>query len=364
MNTRSPIRLDSARAWRTYTGGALIDEMQGLSPARDTHFPEDWIASVVRASNPGREALVEGLNAIAGTRGAMTLKSLVASDPAAMLGAAHVARWGESTAVLAKVIDSAERLAPQTHPDKAHARKFFKSPFGKTECWHILGGREIGGEKPCVYLGFRPGVTREMWEAAFADNSLLALLHRFPANPGDTFLVEGGVPHAIGAGCLLLEIQEPTDITLRAERVTPQGYTMSDAQLHAGIGFDAMFECFSYGGAGEAETLRRYCPRPRILEEAEGYVRRELVGPADTPCFALERWDVAGKCRFPPGGGFCALYATSGRGVLRSASGEEPVSPGTQFFVPASCEPFEIDAEPGAPLAVFRILPPCKATGA
>ena len=157
MRLDSPIRLRSARAWRTYTGGRLIDEMHGISPARDTHFPEDWIASVVRANNPGREDVVEGLGELASGG---YLRDLVAADPASALGAAHVARFGASPAVLVKIIDAAERLAVQVHPDKERAQRHFGSPFGKTECWHIIGGRSVGGEEPCVYLGFRPGITR------------------------------------------------------------------------------------------------------------------------------------------------------------------------------------------------------------
>ena len=283
MRLDPPIRLRSARAWRTYTGGCLIDEMHGISSARDTHFPEDWIASVVRANNPGREDVVEGLGELASGG---YLRDLVAADPASALGAAHVARFGASPAVLVKIIDAAERLAVQVHPDKERAQRHFGSPFGKTECWHIIGGRTVGGEQPCVYLGFRPGITRNAFEKAFREcsqisnvhksqmntnangncdlrfannsSSLLSLMHRLPARPGDTFLVKAGVPHAIGAGCLLVEIQEPTDYTLRVERVTPQGYRMSDLQMHGGIGFDAMFECFDYEGVTEAEALRRW----------------------------------------------------------------------------------------------------------
>lgn len=354
LRTDAPLRLKSARAWRTYTGGRLIDEMQGLSPARDTHFPEDWIMSVVRAGNPGREEIVEGLNELA-EEGQGTLRDLIAADPVSALGAAHVERWGATPAVLVKIIDAAERLAVQVHPDTDHAARYFGSPFGKTECWHILGVRSPDA---CVHLGFKPGVTREKWEEAAANGTLLHLLHRFPAHPGDTFLVKAGVPHAIGAGCLLVEIQEPTDFTLRAERMTPQGYRMEDRQMHGGIGFEAMFDCFSYDGLEEEEARRRWCPAPRLLEDTPGFTRRELVGRADTPCFALERLDIRGECRIDPSGRFCGLYATSGRGVLRSVSGEEPVSPGTQFFVPAASKPFTIKADPSAPLTLFRALPP------
>ena len=70
----APVRLKSERAWRTYHGGRLIDEMQGLPSSSDTHFPEDWIMSTVRAINAGREEIVEGLNRLADAD--LTLKDL------------------------------------------------------------------------------------------------------------------------------------------------------------------------------------------------------------------------------------------------------------------------------------------------
>lgn len=360
MRCDAPIRLASARAWRTYLGGRLLDELHGVRPAADTHFPEDWICSTVRAVNAGRENLVEGLNVVVGTQ--TTLKEAIAAAPEAMLGAAHVAAWGQSPAVLVKLIDAAERLGVQVHPDKTKARELFGSPFGKTECWHIVGGRTIGGERPCVYMGFRPGVTRDAWRAVFDRQdipAMLAMLHRLEARPGDTFLIEGGTPHAIGAGCLLVEIQEPTDYTFRTEKVTPQGFRISDAACHYGVGFDRMFDCFHYEGRSEDETRARFVVPPRVQEETAGFRRTSLVGPRETPCFALERLDVTGEMPFAAApGAFCGLYVLSGRGMLVSAAGAVPLGPGDQFFVPAATAAFRLVAAPPSPLVVFRAVGP------
>ena len=259
----SPIRLKSERAWRTYHGGRLIDAMHGDFSAHDSHFPEDWICSTVRAINPGREDVVEGLSRLADS--GMTLKDCISADPVAALGADHVARWGESPGVLVKLIDAAERLGVQCHPDREKAHEFFNSPFGKTECWHIVGVRPpvVKGlrsdgapavEPSCVYMGFKPGVTEAAWRNVFDRQdipAMLGMLHRIEVKSGDTFFIEGGMPHAIGAGCLLVEIQEPTDYTFRTEKVTPQGFTIPEKACHYGIGFDNMFKCFHYDGCDE-----------------------------------------------------------------------------------------------------------------
>ena len=349
----APVRLKSERAWRTYHGGRLIDELHGIPSAGDSHFPEDWIISTVRAINAGREDVVEGLSRLADRD--MTLRDFIAADPAAALGAGHVAVCGESPGVLVKLIDAAERLGVQCHPDKEKAREFFGSPFGKTECWHIVGGREIGGERPCVYMGFKPGVTRDRWRDVFDRQdipAMLGMLHRIEVEPGDTFLIEGGMPHAIGAGCLLVEIQEPTDYTFRTERVTPQGFAISDRACHYGIGFDRMFDCFHYEGYDENETKRRRMVRPEVAESSGDFVRTVVVGPRHTDCFLLERFDIMRECRFAGDGKFSGLYVLSGRGRIEGESGAAGVKPGDQFFVPAAACPFRIVAETG--LVVYR----------
>jgi len=379
MKFDCPIRLESERAWRTYHGGKILDEMHGVSPARDTHFPEDWIISTVRAINAGREDVVEGLNRLANEvmatlcqgedalttaagvaqcgQGVLALSSvktladLIAAEPEAMLGKAHVAKWGISTAVLVKLIDAAERLGVQGHPDKERARQFFGSAFGKTECWHIVGGRTIDGEKPCVYMGFKPGITEAKWRDVFDRQDIpemLGLLHRIEVKPGDTFLIEGGMPHAIGAGCLLMEIQEPTDYTFRTEKVTPQGFAISEKACHYGIGFDNMFSCFHYEGHDEAETRRLRMVAPEKLEETASFTRTRVVGYTSTPCFELERFDIRGTCPFTGSGTFSGLYVFSGKGTLDGA----PIGPGSQFFVPAVCRDFTVVAE--EPLVLFR----------
>ena len=124
-----------------------------------------------------------------------------------------------------------------------------------------MGGREIDGEKPCIYFGFKEGITREYWKKVFDEQDIpkmLDCLHEIEVAPGETWLIEGGVPHAIGAGCFLMEIQEPTDFTIRTERSTPSGFQIADSMCHQGIDFDNMFECFLYDGrSGRLTVLRK-----------------------------------------------------------------------------------------------------------
>lgn len=344
----SPVRLHTGRVWRTYTGGRRIDALHGREDPANGNFPEDWIMSVVTANNAGRTSnAAEGLSFLAGTR--VPLRDVLAADPAAMLGDRHARAWGGNPGVLLKVIDAAERLTVQAHPNARTARELFASPFGKTECWHILGGQAAGGEPPCVYLGFRHGVTRREWARWFWAQDIprmLGALHRFDAVPGQTVLIEGGVPHAIGRGCLLLEVQEPTDLTVRVERTTPAGHPVPDALCHQGAGFSRMLDCFDYGSAcAREEAVRAWFIPPQRQRLAEGAVTERLIGYDRTPCFALYRHTVERTARFAPDGAFSGLYVYGGSGSLHDATGVSALRPGDQFFLPASRQAFSIHAE-------------------
>lgn len=336
--TGKPVSLTSERPWRTYLGGSQIDRLHGMTDRADTHFPEEWIFSTVTARNPGREHLTEGLSRSAQT--GEPLKALLASDPVSMLGRRHAAAFGDSPGILVKLIDAAERLTIQVHPTREAARRLFQSPFGKTECWHILGTRESGGEPPHIYLGFRQGVTRKRWEMLFQRQDIagmLACLHRFPVRPGDTFLVECGVAHAIGANCLLAEVQEPTDLTLRTEKTTPGGYTVPDAACHQGVGYEEMFSCFEYEGASAEETLQKWKIPPGTAR-AVGGVCRELIGYARTSCFMMLKYRMESDMVLETGGRFSGVYVLAGEGVLEGDGFALPVRAGDPCFLPASIE--------------------------
>ena len=165
---------------------------------------------------------------------------------------------------------------------------------------------------------------------------MLNCLHHLTVRPGDLILLEGGVPHAIDTGCLMAEIQEPTDYTLRTERVSPLGMPMKDDDLHQGAGFEAMFAMFRYEGMSEEATLARWRKEPRLLHEAPGGRADVLLDESDTPCFSLLRLTVTGAYPQEAAETFRVVIVASGEGVLAADGETLPLRQGDYLFLPAA----------------------------
>lgn len=250
------------RVRRTYIGGGRIDSFTGFRPPDDGALrPEDWMASTVTAFNGTVEIEGEGLGRLMDGR---LVKDVVGDLP-----------------ILVKLLDSDERLVIQAHPTVPFAKARMNSPVGKTECWYFLPGT---APDACVYLGFKLGVTREKWKKAFeSQKGLLELLHKVPVRAGDFVFVDGGVPHAIGAGCFMIELQEPSDLMVVAERFTPSGREIPAAKLHGGLGFDGMFDVFEYDGFTLDDIVAKYVRRN---------VAGRILGPELTDKFSM--WRIPG----------------------------------------------------------------------
>ena len=187
---------------------------------------------------------------------------------------------------------------------------------------------------------------------------MLNCLHRFDVNPGDTLLIEGGVPHAIGAGCFLVEIQEPTDYTIRVERVTPSGFPVVDAMCHQGLGFERMFDCFHYEPLTREQTRARWLLPMRPLREELGASVRAVVGYGDTPMFALNQLDVRDTLVLPCEDQFSGLYVLAGEGTMACGSSSQPIRQAEQYFIPAGVRELRFVARPQHPLVILQCFGP------
>lgn len=112
--------------------------------------------------------------------------------------------------LLIKLIDAADRLSLQVHPDNAYAREH-ENEYGKTECWYILDS-EPGAE---LIFGMQDALSREQFRQSIADNTLLSHVRHVQVKKGDTAFIPAGTLHGIGKGILLAEVQQSSDTTYR-----------------------------------------------------------------------------------------------------------------------------------------------------
>lgn len=372
-----PLRVQPTRVRRTYKGGRNLDLWHGAPTGSDGDRPEEWLASVTEAVNPGFPPVrQEGLSKVSfgenlsdegeicfeektGEKEVL-LKDLMEQEPEAMLGSGHYRKYGAETGVLAKFLDPAERLSIQVHPDKQFAKAYFHSDYGKTECWHVISTREIHGEAPYLLMGFRPGVTRARWKELYQKQDIQGMvdsLNRITPVPGETYLVPGGLPHAIGPGLCMLEIQEPTDYTMRSERTEASGKKIPDALIHQGLGEALLMECFHYEEMTEKDIRKQCQIPPQEIRYENGSTCSLLVGPERTECFSMEKAEIKGKLVFQSPGSFTILIVLSGKGILRWEKGEETLLSGDQFFIPAAAGAFQIENEQETCIVV-RCYPP------
>ncbi|MGN0990473.1 MAG: type I phosphomannose isomerase catalytic subunit [Candidatus Ventricola sp.] len=352
------LKTGETRVWRTYGGGAALDRWHGRE-GKNGMFPEDWAASTTRASNPGREEIVEGLSRVTSMDGAPYLTDVIARDPQAFFGRAHLQAFGAKAGFLVKLIDAGERLTIQVHPDKRFAREILHSDYGKTESWYILGSNDED-KQPCIYLGFKPGVTRAMWKDIFERQDIPAMLdclHKIPVKAGECYFISAGVPHAIGEGCFLAEIQEPTDYTMRTELVTPAGLRIHENQCHQGVGYEKMLDCFHYDGEPLDKTLERWRSEPVSLRREEGGRVDSLIDARQTALFSMRRVTVTGALTLAPEGCMSILVALDGSGRAMAAGGCMTIGQGDVLAVRADCPEITLEAIDGG-LTLLQCLPP------
>ena len=112
--------------------------------------------------------------------------------------------------LLIKLIDAKENLSVQVHPSDDYALKYEDS-FGKSEMWHIISADKGSG----LYVGLNKDYSKEEIEKALKEGNILNCLNFFEVKPGDTFIINPGTIHAIGAGVRLIEIQQNSNLTYR-----------------------------------------------------------------------------------------------------------------------------------------------------
>ena len=232
-------------------GGTRLKELFGRQNGNGT-LAESWEVSV----HP------DGLSGCEGG----TLARYLKENPQA------VDRAGSDFPVLIKYIDAKQNLSVQVHPDDAYAQRV-EGDNGKTEAWYIVQADEGVG----IYCGFKQDTSKEVFLRKVQDGTVEELLNFIPVKAGDCYLIEAGTVHAIGAGCVICEVQQSSNVTYRAYDYNRKDANGNLRTLHIEKATEVMnfraFEDRTGGGAYEAVEGGQM----RLLTECKYFRCRELL---------------------------------------------------------------------------------------
>ena len=245
-----PIHLQ-ASLHETIWGGQNLARFAGKSLPPGTKIGESWETEIGnQAINPPYQGRL--------------LSELVEQLGEALLGSQTIAIFGSRFPLLAKFMDAQDKLSVQVHPGDEYARQRENGKLGKTEVWYILHA-DPGA---ALIHGLSRAVTREEVQQAISSVTLESLVHDEPVQAGDVVFVPAGTVHAIGAGIILYELQEYSDVTYRLYdygRLTAEG---KPRELHIGRSLDVM----------HYEPTNTHKMQPVVLNDAgNGNLHRCLV---------------------------------------------------------------------------------------
>jgi mannose-6-phosphate isomerase len=215
----NPILKD--RLW----GGTKLGDIFG-KPIKSDIVGESWEISTVE----GAISVIANGNLV-GT----SLQDLIDENADALLGKSVVERFGTDFPILIKFIDAKQDLSIQLHPNDELAKKRHNS-FGKTEMWYIMDADKDAN----LIVGFNKTVTKEEYQKSIDNNTLEALMNYEKVKEGDTFFINTGKIHAIGAGVVLAEIQQTSDVTYRVFDFNRKDKEGNLRELHTDLALDAI----------------------------------------------------------------------------------------------------------------------------
>ena len=206
-------------------GGEKIAKYKGI--VTDQHnIGESWEISGV----DGHESVVAE-----GDDKGLNLRQIIEKYKGDLVGNAVYAKYGDTFPLLVKIIDAKGDLSVQVHPDDTLAKARHNS-YGKTEMWYIIDAEEGAP----IYAGLSKQITPEEYEKLVADNAIMDVIARHDSHAGDLFFLPAGRIHAIGAGNLLAEIQQTSDITYRVYDFDRRDANGNPRELHTEQAKDAI----------------------------------------------------------------------------------------------------------------------------
>lgn len=293
-------------------GGTKLETYLGKNNLPTATTGESWELSAV----PGDISIVRE-----GIYKDKQLSQLLDEFPEEILGSELHKKFGTQFPLLFKFLDAREDLSIQVHPNDELAKKRHNS-FGKTEMWYVMQADEDAR----IIVGFKKKSGPEEYLKHLKNKNLIEILNEVKVKKGDVFFLETGTIHAIGAGIVIAEIQQTSDITYRIydwDRVDAQG---KSRELHVEQALDAM-------NYNTTDTQKQYT----TVQNTDNTM-------VDCPYFTTNYFPLMGKADVKKDGSSFTVYiCTEGNYEFKTKDKSYAFKKGDTILVPAALKDFELE---------------------
>lgn len=272
----------------------------------------------------------DGLSIIAnGKFAGLSLTELLAKFGEKITGTKLPESYTVNFPLLIKLIDANQQLSVQVHPDDRYAGAH-EGGYGKNEMWYIISANP-GAE---IIYDLVPGTTKETFNEAVRENRIESCLKTIPVAPGDVFNIPAGMVHGLGAGIVLAEVQQSSNLTYRL-----YDYNRTDAQgnrrpLH----IEKALEVINFDSAGQAGKLRGL-----ITEDTHGLVKKELIANC---YFEVDLLELDGELHETTRGErFFSYTFLEGDGRIVYQGGSLPFKTAETILIPAVLQNYTIEGK-------------------
>lgn len=296
-------------------GGSKLSDLLGKKSDRND-VGESWeISDVEDDTSVVCNGALKGIN----------LKELISTFKEDFVGQEIYQHFGEKFPLLIKFIDAKEALSIQLHPNDSLAKKRHNS-FGKTEMWYVMQA----DPKANLIVGFQKNVTKEEYLYHLENKSLAKILNIDEVAPGDVYFIPTGRVHAIGAGVLLAEIQQTSDITYRIYDWDRKDLEGNYRDLHTEEAIDAI----DYSVKPSYKTL--YSKK-----------QNESTQMVSCPYFTTQVMPIKGQVSVDHSkkDSFVIYMCVKGKAIFSNENNHEELSIGQTLLVPAALKHFVINSD-------------------
>ncbi|TAL67432.1 MAG: mannose-6-phosphate isomerase [Bacteroidetes bacterium] len=324
MSELYPLKFENILKEKVWGGNALV-KLYNKKPVTSSLIGESWEISALE----GDKSVVSN-----GFLAGNNIEELIEVYMGDITGDSIFEKFGNEFPLLIKFIEAREDLSVQVHPGNALAKERHQA-YGKTEMWYILESEK--GSK--IFTGFREGVTKEMYETALSNGQLVDLLNIENSEAGDVFFTTAGRVHAIGAGTVLIEIQQSSDITYRIFDWNRKNTGKKNREIHTELALDAI---------DFSATGRNKIRKDLVLNKTENLVNCEFFNTDFLSFNSIIRKE------YYLNDSFVVYICIEGEFLIRWDESSEKVTKGETVLLPAMIK--EVTLEPSGEARLLEIF--------